>query len=344
LASCGAWVTALGDGDPEDAPSAAELRELYARPPGEFVAARNQVAARLGREGRRDAAAAVRRLPRPSPALWAVNRLARDAAAEVGELLDLGDRLRRAQSRVLAGDRGAADALRGLGAEQGRLLNRLRERAARLLVGGGHAASDDTLRRVETTLRSAAAADAGVRQAVVEGRLSAELAATGFVEVPILTVVARGEAIEEEVRARGSPDPGARREESGAEPPAGGEAGREEAGAGRAVAAELAERRARDQAAVRLRLRLAERELEVQQRAARRAGEAARRAADRVSSLEAQLAAAEEEAVRAGRDAAGAGERARQLEGVLAEARRALEETMSEGRGPEEAEGRPPSR
>src|SRR5258708_2726794 len=54
-----------------------ELERLYALPPAAFTAARNELAARLRREGRRDAAAEVKALPRPTASSWATSRLMR---------------------------------------------------------------------------------------------------------------------------------------------------------------------------------------------------------------------------------------------------------------------------
>src|SRR5437899_2866053 len=49
---------------------------LYAVPLAEFTRRRNELAARLGQAGRREEAAAVRRLRRPSVPVWAINALA----------------------------------------------------------------------------------------------------------------------------------------------------------------------------------------------------------------------------------------------------------------------------
>jgi hypothetical protein len=282
-------------------PAPEELRGLYARPPAEFVAARNELASRLNREARREAAQAVRRLGRPSPALWAVNRLSVEAPADVAALLDAGDGLRRAQSRVIGGERRAADDLRELGQEQGRLLARLRARAAQILSAAGHPASDDTLRRVESTLRSAALAGAEARRALTEARLTAELEPSGFVDVPIFAVLPGGGG---EEAGEAAPGAGA---SSSAPPPA--------------VDAAAAER-ARQVQEARQRFRIAERELALRETAARRAQEAAERAEERVRTLQQQLGTARQEA-------AASAERARRAEAAVEEARRALEEVRA---------------
>src|ERR1700730_7173354 len=139
----------------DELPDPADLHDLYGQPHADFVAARNQLAKRLAGQGRTESAEAVRKLARPSIALWAVNQLPRQAADDVEHLLDTGIELRAAQNRLIGGDRAAADQLRDLGAEQTALVTRLRERAGHLLVDAGHASSDAALRRIETTLRAA---------------------------------------------------------------------------------------------------------------------------------------------------------------------------------------------
>ncbi|MFL6185898.1 MAG: hypothetical protein ACJ745_13955, partial [Actinomycetes bacterium] len=52
---------------------------LYRLPPGEFVAARDQLARQLRAAGGREAARRVAALRRPSISAWAANQLARAA-------------------------------------------------------------------------------------------------------------------------------------------------------------------------------------------------------------------------------------------------------------------------
>src|SRR5207244_9772120 len=84
----------------------AELDELYAAPPENFIRTRNDLAQRLKQAGQVDVAARVKQLRKPTVPLWAVNQLARRHRDEVRELLDAGDRLRAAQQ---AAPRGAAE-------------------------------------------------------------------------------------------------------------------------------------------------------------------------------------------------------------------------------------------
>ena len=88
----------------DDAPGMdAVVDGLYALDPGEFVAARNELARRLRKEGQKQLAGEVAKLRRPSPAAWAVNQLARRHGDELERLVRAGEELRAAQERALAG-------------------------------------------------------------------------------------------------------------------------------------------------------------------------------------------------------------------------------------------------
>src|SRR3954467_7408760 len=77
--------------------------ELYGLDPKDFVAARNDLAKRLRKEGDKAGAAEVAKLKRPTPAAWAVNQLARRYRADVEQLVHLGALLRAAQDAALSG-------------------------------------------------------------------------------------------------------------------------------------------------------------------------------------------------------------------------------------------------
>ena len=66
-------------------------------PPRDFVRARNALAARLAKEGKGTEAREIRRLPRPSPVVWALNRTAVAQPRALNALIQAVDRLRRAQ-------------------------------------------------------------------------------------------------------------------------------------------------------------------------------------------------------------------------------------------------------
>ncbi|HEU0193277.1 MAG TPA: hypothetical protein VFQ71_03705, partial [Gaiellales bacterium] len=81
---------------------AAVVDRLYGVSLEEFVAARAAAARELRGEGRRDEAAAVQALRKPSVAASIVNRLARDEASLLADLLATGARLREAQLSAAA--------------------------------------------------------------------------------------------------------------------------------------------------------------------------------------------------------------------------------------------------
>jgi hypothetical protein len=82
------------------------VRDLYGLPPGEFIAARDRLAAELKDAGRADEAAAVKKLKRPSIVAWAVNAASRERPEDVAALREAGQELRRAQRKALSGGGG----------------------------------------------------------------------------------------------------------------------------------------------------------------------------------------------------------------------------------------------
>src|SRR4051794_12453285 len=94
-----------------------QVDDLYGLAPERFVPERAALAKALRAEKRRDEAAAVAKLRRPSAAAWVVNQLVRSSAEGVQELFAAGDALRAAQADVLAG-RGDGAALREAGARE----------------------------------------------------------------------------------------------------------------------------------------------------------------------------------------------------------------------------------
>jgi hypothetical protein len=152
--------------------------DLYGLPLDRFVPERGALAKALRGEGRRDAAAEVAKLRKPSAAAWAVNQLVRTQGAATRALFDAGDAVRAAQSGVLAGGADAS-ALRDAGARERDAVAGLVETARGLLGGDGQELSESTLERVAETLH-AAALDAAAREQVREGRLERELRHVGL--------------------------------------------------------------------------------------------------------------------------------------------------------------------
>src|SRR5262245_57922397 len=73
------------------------LTELAAALPAAFTRERNARIARLTKLGQTKAAERVKAIPRPTAALWAVNRLARDERSQVDALIAATDQMRGAQ-------------------------------------------------------------------------------------------------------------------------------------------------------------------------------------------------------------------------------------------------------
>jgi hypothetical protein len=151
--------------------------ELFGLPPEEFVAARDDLARRLKREGDAEAAARVKALRRPPLSAWAVNRLAREQATALDPLLAAGERLRAAHQAALAGE-GPAELRTAAKAEREAVAG-LVETALELLRAAGHPATDATRDRVAATLHAAAASPEAA-ELVRHGRLTADLDPAGF--------------------------------------------------------------------------------------------------------------------------------------------------------------------
>ena len=147
--------------------------ELYALPPEDFRAARDERAAQARAAGDKALAREITALRRPVVSAWLVNLLARDEKGQMSELLALGESLRDAQ-QALDGDR-----LRELSAQRrdlvGAMLTAMKRRAGQ----DGRAVSLQVEREVEATLQ-AALADPEAATAVSSGRLVTPLTYAGL--------------------------------------------------------------------------------------------------------------------------------------------------------------------
>jgi len=155
-----------------------DVDELYGLPFDEFVPARNALARELRKGGKRDAAAEVAALRKPSVAAWAVDQLVRTQRQAVSELFDAGDALLAAQDDVLAG-RGDGQTLRAAVERERGAVDALAASARGLLTADGHELSPTIIERVADTLH-AAALDGDAREQVREGRLERELRHVGL--------------------------------------------------------------------------------------------------------------------------------------------------------------------
>jgi hypothetical protein len=167
----------------------AAIDRLYGLPLDQFTSARDELAARLRRDGDASAASEVKRLRKPTVSAWALNQVSRNNAKQVGELIDAGGRLREAQEQLLAGE--GREPLDQAAEDERRLVAELARQAERELVAAGRSASSSVQERLRETLH-AAATDPEAREALSAGRLLREYTATGL--GPLLDADARAGA------------------------------------------------------------------------------------------------------------------------------------------------------
>src|SRR6202035_2263008 len=126
-----------------------------------------------------DTALAIGKLRKPSVGVWAIDQLAVDNPALITALLAPGADARDAHQTAAAGTESGEDLL----ATTGRLRDRV-EAAARsaadVLASAGHAASDETGRRIRATLQAAATSGAPERRALCTGTLDRDIDVAGF--------------------------------------------------------------------------------------------------------------------------------------------------------------------
>ena len=161
--------------------------ELYAAAPGDFIAKRNAAAA----DADRPTAQQIKALRKPSAAASAINALVRDEPDLVGDVLDIGARMRDAFA-----SRDRAE-IRSLTQERQRLLQRATE---------GLDLSPAVQREVEETLQ-AAVIDPAAAAAVRSGMLVRALESTGLEQVDVSEAV----ALPVEIEDFPAPTPGRRR-------------------------------------------------------------------------------------------------------------------------------------
>ena len=152
--------------------------DLYGLPLERFVPERTALARDLRSAGRREEAAEVAALRKPSVAAWAVNQLVRTQGKAVEELFEAGDALRAAHDDVLAGQ-GDAESLRQAVARERATVEALTKTARGLLTSQGHELGPTIIERVNETL-NAAALDDDAREQVRGGRLARELRHIGL--------------------------------------------------------------------------------------------------------------------------------------------------------------------
>ena len=145
----------------DDSDLEADIDALYAGAPEDFVKARGELAKRLTKEKRKDEAAEVKKLRKPTAAAAVVNQLSRDSAKEIDALVAAGEKLRDPDT---VSDQ---KKLRAAVAKERKAVEELMDVAA--AIGGSGA----TIDRVGETLR-AVVSDPELAELVQAGRLEGE--------------------------------------------------------------------------------------------------------------------------------------------------------------------------
>src|SRR5262245_3451212 len=124
-----------------------EADELFGLPLEDFTRARNELAKRLKKEGKTEAADDVGALPKPTVPVWTIIQLRLVERRGIQGLLEAGDALGGAQQGLLRGDDGAGAALREATTEERRAVERLTERARAVLADADRPATAAVLDR-----------------------------------------------------------------------------------------------------------------------------------------------------------------------------------------------------
>jgi hypothetical protein len=138
--------------------------ELLAIPPKQFTEARNAAARQLAAGGDREAAAEVKGLPRPTLALWSLNRVAHEHPDLLATFIEAAEKLRKAHES--GGD------IRAATPPEREAEARVAAAAAKIAAGEG-AATETVTRGIRQAL-GAVAADPGVAATLRAGRLIRE--------------------------------------------------------------------------------------------------------------------------------------------------------------------------
>jgi hypothetical protein len=155
-----------------------DVDDLYGSALEQFVSERGALARELRKQGRREEAAEVASLRKPSVAAWAVNQLVRTQPRSIADLFQAGDELQEAHRTAAAGG-GDGGTLREAAGRERAAVEVLTEAARGLLTSEGHELSATIIERVTETLR-AAALDGDARARVAPGRLERELRHVGL--------------------------------------------------------------------------------------------------------------------------------------------------------------------
>jgi len=173
----------------------AELDRLYGLPLGEFTSARDELAKTLRAQGDADRAREVKKLRKPTVAVWLVNHLAHERQLDVQRLLKAGDALTKSQAAA-----GKPETFSEARRDERHALAQL-AKAARELAGRESIGSSAVDRAIET-LRAASVTEEG-RELLRRGRLTEELEPPGFEALTGVAKPARKDAPAKTKPARG---------------------------------------------------------------------------------------------------------------------------------------------
>ena len=153
----------------------ADVDHLYGLPLEEFTPARDAAAKEIRKGGDRETAAIVAKLPKPTPAAWTANQVAREQPELIEAMLAAGEELREAQEAAVQG--GGGRGLRDATLAERRAVEEVMA-AATSYKPAGKPLSRAMADRLRTTLH-AAAGDEAIRDALADGRLVDEAQAGG---------------------------------------------------------------------------------------------------------------------------------------------------------------------
>jgi hypothetical protein len=153
-----------------------DLDRLYQVPLSEFVQERNRLAGALKKDGDADASRRVRELSKPSLSAWAVNQLYWRDRPRVEQLVAAGDRYRAAQKAALSGASSEMESAEG---HRRRAIEDAVRRTRKILAETGQSASEPVMRRIETTIETAASYGSESPKPL-NGRLAEDLDSPGF--------------------------------------------------------------------------------------------------------------------------------------------------------------------
>jgi hypothetical protein len=151
-----------------------DLDRLYQLTLNEFTSARDDLAKRLRAEGQNETAQEIKKLRKPTAAVWLVNQLARERPLDVQRLLKAGQTLTKSQARAAAGKSPQFPKARR---DEHHALEQLAKAAREIAERAG--VGSPAVAKAAETLRAASLTAEG-RELLRRGRLTEELEPPGF--------------------------------------------------------------------------------------------------------------------------------------------------------------------